>query len=258
LFFVPAYGEDVGITETDKATVAGYTAVDTASKFYDRTALFRLTEQGIKKGQMATRAGTAIELGNFSVLVKQDAAAVYSVSGTTITIKSNILEGDGKFNTMIAIPPATVEADTNEILTINIEDANGDSSVEILGGDGNFELWKVTEATATADYETGTLLDTVSNGIYRFIGVAGFDIVGVDTNSNIRRRSSMAKGIYTQAFYVGDQIQLAQSPQVIENGVKLDLLQLEVEAIKGTGFVKNTHSLTNIKKKAALAAALSA
>jgi hypothetical protein len=207
---------------------------------------------------MATRAGTAIELGNFSVLVKQDAAAVYSVSGTTITIKSNILEGDGKFNTMIAIPPATVEADTNEILTINIEDANGDSSVEILGGDGNFELWKVTEATATADYETGTLLDTVSNGIYRFIGVAGFDIVGVDTNSNIRRRSSMAKGIYTQAFYVGDQIQLAQSPQVIENGVKLDLLQLDIEAIKGTGFVKNTHSLTNIKKKAALAAALSA
>jgi hypothetical protein len=258
LFYVPIYIEDVGITETTKATVAAYTTIETTSKFYDRTALFRLTEQGIKKGQITTRAGTAIELGNFSVLVKQDAAAVYSAAGTVITIKANGLAGDNKFGTLIAIPPATVEADTNEVLTVNIEDANGNSSLTINGGDGEFELWKVTTATATADYATGTLLDTVGNEIYRFIGVSGFDIVGVDTNSNIRRRTSMAKGIYTQAFYVGDQIQLAQAPQVIENGVKLDLLQLDVEAIKGTGFTKDTHSLTNIKKKAALAAALSA
>jgi hypothetical protein len=258
LFYVPIYIEDVGITETTKATVAAYTTIETTSKFYDRTALFRLTEQGIKKGQITTRAGTAIELGNFSIVVKQDAAAVYSATGTVITIKANGLAGDSKFGTLIAIPPATVTADTNEVLTVNIEDANGNSSLTINGGDGEFELWKVTEATATADYATGTLLDTVGNEIYRFIGVSGFDIVGVDTNSNIRRRTSMAKGIYTQAFYVGDQIQLAQAPQVIENGVKLDLLQLDIEAIKGTGFTKDTHSLTNIKKKAALAAALSA
>jgi hypothetical protein len=258
LFYVPIYIEDVGITETTKATVAAYTTIETTSKFYDRTSLFRLTEQGIKSGQIAVRSGTSIEIGSYSILVKQDAAAVYSLTGSTITLKANGLEGDNKFSTLIAVPPATVEADTNEVLTVNIEDANGNSSLTINGGDGEFELWKVTEATATADYATGTLLDTVGNEVYRFIGVSGFDIVGVDTNSNIRRRTSMAKGIYTQAFYVGDQIQLAQAPQVIENGVKLDLLQLDIEAIKGTGFTKDTHSLTNIKKKAALAAALSA
>jgi hypothetical protein len=258
LFYVPIYIEDVGITETTKATVAAYTTIETTSKFYDRTSLFRLTEQGIKSGQIAVRSGTSIEIGSYSILVKQDAAAVYSLTGSTITLKANGLEGDNKFSTLIAVPPATVEADTNEVLTVNIEDANGNSSLTINGGDGEFELWKVTEATATADYATGTLLDTVGNEIYRFIGVSGFDIVGVDTNSNIRRRTSMAKGIYTQAFYVGDQIQLAQAPQVIENGVKLDLLQLDIEAIKGTGFTKDTHSLTNIKQKAALAAALSA
>jgi hypothetical protein len=258
LFYVPIYIEDVGITETTKATVAAYTEIETTSKFYDRTSLFRLTEQGIKSGQIAVRSGTSIEIGSYSILVKQDAAAVYSLTGSTITLKANGLEGDNKFSTLIAVPPATVEADTNEVLTVNIEDANGNSSLTINGGDGEFELWKVTEATATADYATGTLLDTVGNEVYRFIGVSGFDIVGVDTNSNIRRRTSMAKGIYTQAFYVGDQIQLAQAPQVIENGVKLDLLQLDIEAIKGTGFTKDTHSLTNIKRKAALAAALSA
>ena len=232
LFYVPIYIEDVGITETTKATVAAYTTIETTSKFYDRTALFRLTEQGIKKGQIATRAGTAIELGNFSIVVKQDAAVVYGALGTVITIKANGLEGDNKFGTLIAIPPATVTADTNEVLTVNIEDANGNSSLTINGGDGEFELWKVTTATATADYATGTLLDTVGNEVYRFIGVSGFDIVGVDTNSNIRRRTSMAKGIYTQAFYVGDQIQLAQAPQVIENGIKLDVLTIELAEVR--------------------------
>jgi hypothetical protein len=240
---------DVGITEETLATVLAYTNIDTGSKFYDRTAAFRLTEQGIKLGQIATRSGFAIELGSgFGVLVNQSAANVYSVTSGLITIKSVSFEGDSRYNTIIAIPPATVEGDTNEVLTIAIEDANGDSSVDILGGDGNFELWKVTTATATNDYETGTLLATVGNGRYRFIGVAGFDIVGVDTNSNIRRRSSMAKGIYTQAFYVGDQIQLAQAPQVIENGIKLDILQVEIDAIKGTGFSTNKQSLVKLRQ----------
>jgi hypothetical protein len=241
--------EDVGIDEADLATVQAYTEIDTGSKFYDRTAAFRLTEQGIKLGQIATRSGFAIEMSaGFSVLVKQDAANVYALDAGLITIKATSFEGDAKYNTIIAAPPATVEPDTNEVITIAVEDANGDSSVDILGGDGTFELWKVTTATATNDYATGTLLATVSNGRYRFIGVTGFDIVGVDINSNIRRRSSMAKGIYSQAFYVGEQIQLAQAPQVIENGIKLDILSVDIEAIKGAGFSTNKNSLVKLRQ----------
>jgi len=241
--------EDVGIDEPDLATVQAYADINTGSEFYDRTAAFRLTEQGIKLGQIATRSGFAIELSaGFSVLVKQDATNVYALDSGLITIKATSFEGDAKYNTIIATPPATVEADTNEVITIAVEDANGDSSVDILGGDGTFELWKVTTATATNDYETGELLATVSNGRYRFIGIDGFDIVGVDINSNIRRRSSMAKGIYTQAFFVGDQIQLAQAPQVIENGVKLDILKVELESIKGAGFATNKNSLVKLRQ----------
>jgi hypothetical protein len=239
---------DVGITEETLATVLAYTEIETPSKFYDRTAAFRLTEQGIKLGQMVARSGTALEIGNFSHLINKDATLVYSVTGSVITTKSTAYAGDDRYQTEIANPPATIEANTTEVITIAIQDANGDSQVSINGGDGEFELWKVTTATATADYETGTLLDTVGNGIYRFIGVAGFDIVGVDTNSNIRRRSSMAKGIYTQAFYVGDQIQLAQAPQVIENGIKLDVLKVELEEIKGAGFTSAKNSLVKLKK----------
>jgi hypothetical protein len=120
--------------------------------------------------------------------------------------------------------------------------------VTILGGDGNFELWKVTTATATADYETGTKLADVTNEKYRFTGIAGFDIVGVDINSNVRRRTSMAKGVTTQSYYVGDQIQLAQAPQVIENGLKIDLLAVEIEGIKGSGYTSAKNSLASLRK----------
>jgi hypothetical protein len=239
---------DIGVTEEDLPTVLAYTAIEGPSKFYDRTAAFRLTEQGIKLGQMVTRSGTALEIGSFSHLINKDAASVYAVSGSVITTKSTSYEADSRYQTEIATPPATIAANTTEVITIAIQDANGDSQVSINGGDGEFELWKVTTATATADYATGTLLDTVTNGIYRFIGVDGFDIVGVDTNSNIRRRSSMAKGIYTQAFYVGDQIQLAQAPQVIENGVKLDVLKVELEEIKGAAFASGRNSLVKLRQ----------
>lgn len=229
LFYVPIYVEDVGISQTNKATVAAYTSLETASKFFDYTAYFRLGEQGIKLGQIAARSGTAIEIGNFSHLINKDAAAVYSITGTTITTKSTSYAGDSRYTTEIANPPRTITANTNEVITIAIEDANGNSQLSIDGGDGTFQLWKVTTSTPTADYATGTLLATVGNGIYRFIGVTGFDIVGVDTNSNIRRRTSMAKGVYTQAFYVGSQIQLAQAPEVTEILTKVNILQVSVD-----------------------------
>ncbi len=232
LFYEPIYVEDVGITETTKATVAAYTAIETSSKFYDRTAYFRLSEQGIKLGQIVTRAGTSLEIGTFSHLINKDSASVYSVTGSVITTKSTSYAGDSKYTTEIATPPATITANSTEVITIAIEDANGNSSLTINGGDGTFQLWKVTTATATADYATGTLLATVGNVTYRFIGVTGYDIIGVDINSNIRRRTSMAKGIYTQAFYVGDQIQLAQAPQVEEILTKVEVMQIDVDAIQ--------------------------
>jgi hypothetical protein len=114
-----------------------------------------------------------------------------------------------------------------------IEDANGDSQLNILGGDNlGYELWKVTTATATDDYATGTLLTTLATNAapYRFIGISGFDIVGRDVSSGVRRRSSMLKGTYNQAFYVGDQIQLAtNAPQLEENNQKLDELILKTD-----------------------------
>jgi hypothetical protein len=216
--------------------VAAYTAIENEDKFYDYTAYKRLSEQFIKIGQITTRDGTKLVIdAGYSVVVNQSAASVESLTGSTITIKSISYGGGAKYSTTKLTPPATFTANSTEVITGNIEDGNGDSSVTIVGGDDlGYELWKVTTATATADYATGTLLnDTILKGQkYRFIGISGYDIVGVDTNSNVRRRSSMAYGIYTQSFYVGDQIQLADdapSLQALTN--EIQILKVSVEAM---------------------------
>lgn len=247
--FVPIDIPDVGITETDLATVQAYTEITTASRFYDRTAAFRLTEQGIKLGQMVTRSGTALEIGNFSHLINKDAASVYSVTGSVITTKSTEYAGDSKYQTEIAIPPATIEANSTEIITINREDANGNSSVNIqASGISTFEIWKISDATDPDDYATGELLDTVGVGIYRFISANGFKMVIRDTTTNFRVVSEMEKGNYEAALFFGPAVQLAQAPQVIENGIKLDVLALELEEIKGTGFATNKQSLVKLRQ----------
>jgi hypothetical protein len=239
---------DVGITEASQSTVAAYTAIEGPSKFYDRTAVFRLTEQGIKLGQMVTRAGTALEIGTFNHLINQNAAAVYSVLGSTITTKSTSYAADAKYTTEIATPPATITGATTEVITIAREDANGNSQVTIqAAGVSTFEIWKITDATSPDDYATGTLLDTVGIGTYRFIGVNGFKMVIRDTTTNFRVVTEMEKGIYTAELFFGAAVQLAQAAEVSIINSKVDLLQNDLNAAKGAGFDTATDSLTAIR-----------
>jgi hypothetical protein len=232
LFYVPNYSEDVGITDT-KTNVVAYTTLSTTSQIYDATAYFRLSETGIKLGQLVARDGLYLDFGTYNVKIKDDASAIVGVASGTITYKSIVVNETTKYNAMKATPPATITPTDTEIINVLIEDANGDSKLSILGGDNTgYELWKVTTATPTDNYATGTLLTTLATNdeVYRFIGISGYDIVGRDTSSGVRRRSSMLKGSYEQAFYVGNQIQLAtDAPQLLATIDKIDELTLKVD-----------------------------
>lgn len=233
LFYVPNYSEDVGITETNRTTVNAYTTLSDTAQIYDATANFRLTETGIKLGQLVARDGLYLDFGNFNIKFRDDNASIISVATGTITYKAIVINESTKYNAMKATPPATITPTDTEQINVLVEDANGDSKLSILGGDNlGYELWKVTTATATDDYATGTLLDTLTTNdeVFRFIGISGFDIVGRDISSGVRRRTSMLKGSYEQAFYVGNQIQLAtDAPQLIDTNNKIDELIAKVD-----------------------------
>jgi hypothetical protein len=251
---------DVGITETTQATVAAYTTLEFNSKLYDYVAYSRLSEQFIKLGQLLTRAGTAIEWqAGYSGKLKATNAAVLSLTGNTIFFKANSLSSDDKFKVNILVSPATLTADTTEVFATDIEDGNGDSSVTIqAAGVSTFEIWKIADAVPPDDYETGTLVDTVGIGKYRFLSANGFKFVIRDTTTNFRVVVEAEKGIYTAELFFGASVQLAQSAEVSEINTKVDIMQIDVDAIKGTGFAKDTHSLTNIKDSADFAGYISA
>jgi hypothetical protein len=227
---------DEGVVQTNLATVLAYTTLETNRKIYEYVSAYQTTEEGIKLGNLVTRAGPFLNWSApYSAKMKKDAPAVWAKSGDLFTFKATSLTSD-EFTTHILVPPATMTADTDEIFGTNIEDANGNSSLTVRGGDNlGYKLWKVADSLPVdGDETTGTLLDTVDrNETYRFIGVSGFDIIGVDNSSGVRRRTSMAKGIYNQTFYVGDEIQLAdEAPQLIENNEKLAVLQVQTNDLQ--------------------------
>jgi hypothetical protein len=238
---------DEGITEATLATVNAYTTIENTNKLYDRVVAFRMTEAGIKLGGIVTRAGPLLQFGDYSGVVDQAAASAFSITGDVITIKANGLEGTSKYTTIVADPPATWEADTNEVISVEIEDANGDSSVTIsASGVSTFEIWKIADAVDPDDYATGTLLDTVGTGKYRFIGAAGFKMVIRDTTTNFRVVSEMEKGTYQAALFFGAAVQLAQAPTVDLIYTNQQEMQVSIDAIQGSGFTTTTNSLVAI------------
>jgi hypothetical protein len=226
---------DVGITEQVQATAAAYATLEGPSKFYDRTAIFRLTEQGIKLGQIVTRSGTALEIGTFSHVINTAAASVYAIIGSVITTKSSTYAPDSRYVTEIATPPATITAATTEVITIAREDANGDSQVTIqAAGVSTFEIWKITDATNPDNYATGTLVATVGIGTWRFLSANGFKFVIRDQTTNYRVVVEAEKGIYTAELFFGAQVQLAQAAEVTVINTKVDILQNEIDAVQAS------------------------
>lgn len=194
---------DVGIAQATLATVGAYTTIEGPSKRYDRTAVFRLTEQGIKLGQIATRSGTSLE-GTFSVVVRDDAPAVYAVVGNTITIKAASYDADARFVKEVVTGGGTFTAFDTELIDINIEDSNGDSTATIAGTTGGLvDVWKCVNGTINADFATGTkIASNLSAGKFRFTGVDGYKLVFYDKNSLVAQDCSMSKGTYTLGWYI--------------------------------------------------------
>ena len=239
---------DVGITQPVLANVLAYTSLEIPSKFYDRTAAFRLTEQGIKLGQIATRSGTAIEIGTFSHLINQSAAAVYSVLGSVITTKSANYEPDSKYTKEIALPPATITAASTEIITISIEDANGDSQAVVAGTSNNLvDVWKITNATPVAEFATGVKIGSdIGNGAFRWIGLDGFKLVFNNKDNGVYRYCSMSKGDYTVGWYLYDVPTggLTQEQGDVLNNISLKATDTFNDVNSMTqGFVESTDNL---------------
>lgn len=240
--------EDVGITD-NKATASAYTTLSTTSQIYDATAYFRLSETGIKLGQLCTRDGLYLDFGTYNVKIKDDASAIVGVASGTITYKSIVVNETTKYTAMKATPPATITPTDTEIISVLIEDANGDSQIEILGGASPFSIYKFN--INTTDFPVGTIPDTrtdvsnfvesISERTYRFLFDPNYNYFvyspSIRSDANIPNVGDgqtewevITKGKYTAPLYKGNEIQLASdAPQLLATIDKLDELTLKVD-----------------------------
>lgn len=249
LFYVPSYAEDVGITQTNLATVQAYTTLSDTAQIYDATANFRLTESGIKLGQIVARDGTFLDFGSFNVKIKDDASSIVDVTGGTITYKSIIINESEKYNAMKATPPKTITPTDSEQINVLIEDANGDSQINILGGASPFSIYKFNISTTafpvgiTPDTRTdvGNFVTSIMDRTYRFLYDPTYNYFvyspSIRSDSNIpnvvdgqTEWEIISKGSYSAPLYKGNQIQLASdAPQLVQTNDKLDELILKID-----------------------------
>lgn len=82
------------ITQTNSATVAAYTTLETSAKLYDYYQYFLSLAANIKTNNSLTRSGTLINAGSYNVTIDATAVSVFSLVGNTLTIKATTYTGD--------------------------------------------------------------------------------------------------------------------------------------------------------------------
>ncbi len=137
---------DAAITETNGATVAAYTTLETSAKFYDRYQYFLSLAANIKTSNSLTRSGSLINAGALNVVIDATAASVFSLVGNTLTIKASTYTGDMTTTGLITLANGVTFVGTRT-------DANGTiappKTVSITGLTAGSRLRVYNNTTAT-------------------------------------------------------------------------------------------------------------
>jgi hypothetical protein len=157
---------DSAITQTTVATVAAYTTLETAAKFYDRCRYFESLDANIAVNLPITRSANLINAGSYNVIIDATSASVFSLAGNTLTIKASTFTGDMTTTGVITLANGATFVGTRT-------DANGTiappKTVSITGitAGSRLQIYNVTTATEvvnavvagtsyTATYNEGT------------------------------------------------------------------------------------------------------
>lgn len=88
IFYKPDNVQDISIFETNKAVVATYTELSTASAVNDYEAYWRTTQVGIVNNDTLVRNGETLDWTPYDVQIDPTAGSVYSLTGNQIVVKT--------------------------------------------------------------------------------------------------------------------------------------------------------------------------
>jgi hypothetical protein len=224
------------------ATASAYTNLDTFQKVYDYSRYFGTTAAAMPFTQLFNK-GFGTLTANFPYTTAPAAGSVMAISGGVITTASSGFAESGTLlvNGSFTQGTATLSND------VQIRSTNFDSELLFTGID-NLIVY-ATQADAFTNTAPGA---SSTSGVIRYL--YGASLSGVVMTGTVYIRTTIGTVTEVQALTLTQ----GTTTLSLSTVVLLQKALIDLSDIKGTGFVKDTHSLTNIKKKAALAAALSA
>lgn len=136
---------DFTLTQTNKTTVDAYTELETPEKLYDRAKSYLYDNYAGETSLIASRQGTAIDMGSFNLVIDATASSAFALSGNTVTIKASTFTGD-------ITTTGTVTLSNGATVIGTIIDTNGtisNTSLTLTGLKANTEIRVFTAGTTT-------------------------------------------------------------------------------------------------------------
>ena len=156
---------DASITETNETTIASYSVIDNANKFYDSAKKFWYDNFN-RQNLYVTKSGNQIDAGSYNVTIDATAASAFAFDGTTITIKASAYTGDMTTTGIITLANGAVfdgvRTDANGTIVppnvVSITGITAGSRIQIYNVTTDSEVVNTTVAgtSYTATYEEGT------------------------------------------------------------------------------------------------------
>jgi hypothetical protein len=149
---------DTSITQATMATVAAYTALDTAQQFYDYAKYFLYTNFAGQTETYVTRSGNVVGAGSYNVIIDATASTPFAIAGSTITIKSAVYTGSLTTSGTVTLANGAILSGST--ITGNVAQA---TPTNLTGITINGNLTYNTNTPITITLTNCTISGTVSN-----------------------------------------------------------------------------------------------
>jgi hypothetical protein len=203
---------DTSITQTTMATVAAYTALDTAQQLYDYAKYILYTNFAGETATYVTRSGNVITAGSYNVTIDATAAAIFAFASSTITTKSSTFTGS--LTTSGAVTLANGAVFSSNTVTANVLQATPTNFTGVtITGNLTYNTNTPITITLTNCAISGTVSNSGTGAITinltsSTIGTVGANVTArITTSLNINGLTAgsqiyVADGSGTQVAYV--------------------------------------------------------
>lgn len=164
---------DEFITETTKATVDAYSELETPEKIYDRAKSYLYDNYAGESSTIVNRSGSTIDAGSYNVTIDATAGSVFSIAGSTITIKASAFAGT--INTTGTLTLAngsiingsfsSISIDFATSGTYNLQNSTFSGTLTVSNSSGGAVTVKVLPGTTVVNNGPNITLDDTETGL---------------------------------------------------------------------------------------------